>query len=89
MATFPTANALLAVWDRPWSQNAIRFAAHRLTTAHDAGLDVLEAKRSRYAYFENFVAFVESPHSERCLINARAVMLAISPLTGAPAEDVL
>jgi hypothetical protein len=35
--------ALLALWERPWSSTALRFAAHALQRAYTRGLDVLEA----------------------------------------------
>lgn len=42
--------ALLALWDRPWSSNAIRFAYHALHRAYARGLDVLEASpRERWS----------------------------------------
>lgn len=34
--------ALLALWDRPRSPSALRFANHALVRAYNAGLDVLE-----------------------------------------------
>jgi len=34
--------SLLALWDRPWSANAMRWANHVLTRAHNAGLIVLD-----------------------------------------------
>lgn len=36
------AESLLALWDRPWSHMALRFAYHALARAQRAGLDVLE-----------------------------------------------
>lgn len=33
--------SLLALWERPWSTQALRFAAHALATARAAGLVVL------------------------------------------------
>lgn len=35
--------SLLALWERPWSSNALRWANHALVRAYSAGLDVLEA----------------------------------------------
>ena len=35
--------ALLALWERPWSPRALRFANHALVRAYNAGCDVLEA----------------------------------------------
>lgn len=34
--------SLLALWERPWSSNALRWANHALVRAYRAGLDVLE-----------------------------------------------
>lgn len=39
---FPTATCLLAVWSRPWSSSAKRWAAHRLAQVFHLGFDVLE-----------------------------------------------
>ena len=33
--------SLLTFWDRPWSSNAKRFAAHALAPAYARGIDVL------------------------------------------------
>lgn len=33
--------SLLALWERPWSPNALRFAYHALHLAMSRGLDVL------------------------------------------------
>jgi hypothetical protein len=43
---FPTADVLLALWKRPWSSTALRFANHRLTFIRNTmGTDVLEQGR--------------------------------------------
>ena len=34
--------ALLALWERPWSSSALRFANHALVRAYNRGCDVLE-----------------------------------------------
>lgn len=39
---YPTSAVLLELWDRPWSPNALRFAAHRLGVVASHGIDVLE-----------------------------------------------
>ena len=38
------AESLLALWDRPWSTTALRFAYHALHFALSRGLDVLDAR---------------------------------------------
>lgn len=40
---FPTATAILEVWERPWSYRAIRFASFALHRAMVHGCNVLEA----------------------------------------------
>lgn len=44
---YPTAGCLLALWERPWSSTALRFAGHRLTYVRAHGLDVLEGGTER------------------------------------------
>lgn len=34
--------SLLALWDRPWSPRALRFATHAVAYALSRGLDVME-----------------------------------------------
>ena len=36
------AMSLLALWERPWSSHALRWANHVLVRAYNAGCDVLE-----------------------------------------------
>lgn len=52
------AESLLALWDRPWSGTALRFAYHALTRAQRAGLDVLEHERPGQPY--NFLTATDT-----------------------------
>lgn len=44
---YPTARALLDVWEMPWSGKRIRFAHHRIRALYSAGLDVLDVDRTQ------------------------------------------
>jgi hypothetical protein len=44
-ATYPTAYAMLALWDMPWSTRRLRYATWALHRARRAGCDVLENPR--------------------------------------------
>lgn len=41
---YPCALSLLALWERPWSGRALRFAYHALRRAQVRGLNVLEVE---------------------------------------------
>lgn len=86
---FLVASALLAVWERPWSQNAIRYCVHALTLAHDRGLDVLEARRTRYTSAQAIIAYSERPASERAHRAAREALATAARLAGMDSEEWL
>lgn len=85
---FPTASALLAVWERPWSQNAVRYCAHALTLAHDRGCDVLEAHRTRYSNADAITEYHARPHSQRAHARANAALDVVARLMGEEREDL-